>query len=237
MAKQAGPLTLAIRQLLNESKGSITHSEARPRLEAQGLDVATEPGPNSPEFAQVQKATKEYDIDWSDAQSVMSVANAVGLKLTESEAKRVIKEYNLHKAFDAEVNHFNVTKHNWGKNRAPSHKPKWSGKRAKTAAQRQQKKKRGPGRPKGSKNKPKNEPVVVSMGRTRKLKTVPSVNDLDEITALRYVQDHDGLPNVQAELDEARKRAAYLERVVELFGNLESTVSEAKAAKKAKGAA
>jgi len=110
MSKQPSELTIAIRQLCDETKGEITHAESRERLPEMGHAVVPEPGRKSKEYAQWE----DYEVDYEDKESIRLTAEACGFT-DDAMVKAVVKEHKLRKAFESECNNFNVTKYNWKK--------------------------------------------------------------------------------------------------------------------------
>lgn len=109
MSKKPSELTIAIRQLCDETKGEITHAESRDRLPGIGHSVVAEPGRKSSEYAQWD----QYEVDYDDKESIRLTAEDCGFD--DATVKAVVKEHKLRKAFEAECNNFNVTKYNWKK--------------------------------------------------------------------------------------------------------------------------
>jgi hypothetical protein len=199
------PLTLAIRELLAKN-GDLTHSDAVPQLLPIGMkgnfEVAEYPGDKSEEL----KAMEQYQIDWEDAASVQSVVGACKLELTPHALGKVKREAAAHRAWKLQENQFNVTKNSWKKEQSGSVSAKPTGSRnvrAKAAA---------------AQKAPKTNMKVVAgrRGRPPKKDTnvkLPSVEGLDQIKALQYVEDNGGRASVEAKLEaaEAKLEAAKVE--------------------------
>ena len=120
MPRTASEYTEAIRSLLDETNGSITHLQARPRLKRRGFDLAVKPEHKSSQLSQVD----EYKYDWeglkaaireSDMEAVnfilKPVFNSTGFD--EDTQKAVIEELRIRVEFEGEQNNFNVTKNNY----------------------------------------------------------------------------------------------------------------------------
>lgn len=104
--------TLAIRQLLDQHNGELSHSQIRPLLKKLGHDVAEEPANRrSDGLAKFE----EYACDLNDPESIAAVVAACGFDKKTAEA--VVAEAQLRAAFKAERNNFDVTKYHWAKNR------------------------------------------------------------------------------------------------------------------------
>ncbi len=222
MPRQMKPISLAIRKLLDKHGEALTHTEAAPMLAEIGKKEDFEVADNGPseEFTKMM----EYEINWDDDASVQSVANACGFDAA------AVKRARKYRAWKLQENTFNVAKNSWRKEQsgAVSTRPKQSRNVRATAAKKEQKKR---GRP------PK---VVHTNGRKRGRPTkiaMPSMDDLDEIAALKYVESNGGLPAVQDMLTKAQAEAAYLSRVLELYNNLGSRYKASESGKVAKTSA
>lgn len=128
MARTAGPLTVAIRQLCEQHDGSITHAEARPLLKGMGFDVVPEAPEKSAELTKWENAAaavkRKPDPENPAAVKVFNdnIANKCGFSAATT--KSVLNEIAMRSAFEAEANNFNVTKYNWNKMRpTPSRRP------------------------------------------------------------------------------------------------------------------
>jgi hypothetical protein len=223
------PITLAIRKLLDQKGDELTHSDAAPLLaeigKKEGFEVAENPGGKSEDYAKME----QYELNWEDDANVQAVAEACGL--SGAALQRCRKEAVTHRTWKLQENQFNVTKNTWKKEKASgvSKRPQATKNVRAKAAKTEQKKR---GRP----------PKVVDTGtvkrRGRPAKIVmPSMDDLDEIAALKYVESHGGLPAVNELLAKAQAEAAYLSRVLELHANLRSRVDASGKAKVAKTSA
>jgi hypothetical protein len=109
MSREASELTQAIRQLLDETNGEITHSEARAKLTKLGFDLAEEMPEKSEEFS----AWEQYEVDYDDPNSIANTAAACNFD--EKTTKAVVREAKLRTAYKAEANSFNVIKSIWKK--------------------------------------------------------------------------------------------------------------------------
>jgi hypothetical protein len=209
------PITLAIRKLLDQKGDELTHADAAPLLAEIGkkedFEVAENPG-KSEDYAKMDA----YELNWEDDANVTAVGEACGL--SAAAVQRCKKEAIAIRAWKLQENQFNVTKNTWKKEQAGgvSKRPATTKNvRAKAASTEQ---KRSPGRPKVVK-----DTAPKRRGRPARI-TMPSMDDLDEIAALKYVESHGGLPSVQELLVKAQAEAAYLQRVIELHANLRSRV-------------
>ena len=199
MARPMKPLTLAIRQLL-EKNGDLTHSDAVPQLLPIGMkggfEVAEYPGDKSDEL----KAMEAYQIDWEDAASVQSVVGACKLDLTPHALGKVKREAAAHRAWKLQENQFNVTKNSWKKEQSGSVSAKPPGSRnvrAKAAAAQKAPKKTNMKVVTGRRGRPPKKDTNVKL---------PSVEGLDQIKALQYVEDNGGRASVEAKLEAAKAK-------------------------------
>ncbi len=207
MSKNPGELTVAIRQLCDETDGAITHSEARPRLEKLGFEIAPEPGRKSPEFAKWD----EYEVNYDDPASIQSVAAACGFD--EKTTKRMVKEHESRVAYDLERNTFNVAKYNWKKAKE-SGRPTAS-RPAKVRNQKSQVAKR-PGRKAAAV-----VPAPVKRPGRKIAQAEPDFGMISEMVAL--VQKHGSVDacnkrvaELQAEIQQAQEEIDSLKRAVEV---------------------
>ena len=201
MAKEASDLTKAIRQLCEESGGTITHGQSRKKLTAMGFEVAPDPGRRSAHA----KALEGYDIDYGKrgAQGVIEATLGVDTKT----ARVVLAEMQMIAARDAERNNFDVTKYNWKKAKdsgkvTTSSKPT-STPNTKPVVAAAAKKNAGPPAKYGpkrssSKTSPTLAPVVSG-----------------DLEALAYVEQAGGLSAVEAQLEAARVEVDRLQAVVD----------------------
>jgi hypothetical protein len=128
MARTAGPLTVAIRQLCEKHDGSITHAEARPLLKSMGFDVVPEAPEKSAELTKWESVAASYkrkpDPENPAAVKVFNDNIASKCGFSAATTKSVLNEIEMRSAFEAEANNFNVTKYNWNKMRpTPSRRP------------------------------------------------------------------------------------------------------------------
>lgn len=207
MSRPAGEYTLAIRNLLDERNGELTHAEARPLLSALGFGIAAEPPTKSDAFSQFEK----FDVDLSDEDAVSKAMKACSFD--EKTQKSVLREAKQRAAFKTERNNFDVTKYNWSKLQqsgkpSVSRKPETSkNTKAKTAAVT--------GRKVGVLPKPKHR---------RADSTVVSADSND---SLDLVKQHGGIAAVQNKIAEMRSEADRLEAAVNSVIELQKRVAAA----------
>lgn len=122
MARTLNPFNVAIRTLCDETGGTITHAEARPKLVKMGFAVADEPGIASDDYRHFKEvASKFYDNAPRDSQMLAVQEKVLAkLQLTPAKAKAVLAEIGLRATFFAEGNNFNVVKANWKNCASPS---------------------------------------------------------------------------------------------------------------------
>lgn len=209
MSRPASDYTLAIRTLLDERNGELTHNEARPLLEALGHEIAAECPAKSENFKQFE----QYAVDLNDEDAVAKAMKACGFD--EKTQKAVLREAKIRKEFKAESNDFNVIKYNWSKAKesgtpSPSRKPETSkNTKAKTAAvvgktAGGEKKKRGP--------KPKHRRNAI-------------VADFSD--PLDVVSKNGGIAATQAKITAMREEADRLEAAVSSVMDLKKRVAAA----------
>jgi len=122
MSRPASSYTVAIRTLLDEHGGNLTHAEIRPLLAKKGFNIAVEPPTLSDAFSQFE----QYDVKLDDDVSVASAMKACGFDA--SVQILVLHEAKARANFKSERNNFDVTKYNWNKmkqsgDKSPSRKP------------------------------------------------------------------------------------------------------------------
>lgn len=201
MARNAGELTVAIRTLLDQHNGELTHADIRPLLVKQGFEVAPEPPKKSSEFDKFN----EYQTDLNDKSSIEATLKACGFE--GSVAKAVVAEAKARKAFKDESNNYNVVKYNWQKSRdsrttTVSRKPGTSrNSKAKAAA-------------KATRPVPKHRATTT---------TVAMSND----NALELVKSEGGVAKVQAKIASMQAEIASLEAAVTTVLELQKAVAAA----------
>lgn len=213
MAKEASALTKAIRQLCDETNGSITHAQSRERLVKMGFEVATDPGRRSDHA----KALEEYEIDYDERGVVGVIENTLGI--STGEARKVLAEMKQHIEFKAERNNFDVTKYNWKRARksggaSTSRKPAAANTKSKVAAS----------------TSPSGPPAKHARKQRRSSSTTAPVSApvaSGELEALAYVEQAGGLGKVEAALAEAKAEVARLEGIVETVQALTARVEKA----------
>lgn len=116
MAREAGELTVAIRNLLEDSKGAITHGEARPKLRELGFNLAADIKPLSDNAKLWIKESRKHKRPDNDADQ-QPYFDKIAQKLTFDDRTvcSVIREIDAHIEFKNERNSFDVTKYNWKK--------------------------------------------------------------------------------------------------------------------------
>ena len=230
MSKSASDLTMAIRGLCEVTKGAITHSEARIRLDEIGFKPVTDPGGRqSPELT----AWLKYDVDYNDPESIQTTADECGF--SDPTLKAVLKEHKVRTEFKSERNNFDVTKNIWKKNKAsgkatPSRKPAAASRknaRAATAAKKNQpvrattaakKNQPTPARPRG-KNKNRQQQKKVA---------APAILQTGaELEALAFVESNGGMAAVEKSLTAARSTVSELEQVIDSVAALTKRISAA----------
>ncbi len=138
MARTASPLTVAIRSLLTETKGGITHADSRARLLTMGLPVAAEPTAKSETYKTWLAHVGKVPVPKDDAERLAfykKTAKEAGIK--PALVDELMREDAVNRAFIAERNNFDVTKYNWNQDTSsvPSTKPETSkNSKAKVAA-------------------------------------------------------------------------------------------------------
>jgi len=209
MSRPAGEYTLAIRTLLDERNGELTHAEARPLLSKLGFDIAVEPPGKSDAFSQFE----QYDVDLADETAVAKAMKACGFD--EKVQKTVLREAKHRAAFKTERNNFDVTKYNWSKARQ-SGKPSVSRKpvsskntKAKTAAVT--------GRKVG----------VTKLPKPKHRRDTTVVVSADSDDSLDLVSKNGGIAAVQNKIVEMREEADRLEAAVNSVLELQKRVAAA----------
>jgi uncharacterized coiled-coil DUF342 family protein len=204
MARQASKLTEAIRSLLEESNGSITHGQARPRLKKMGFEIADDPGEMSEHYSAFDKARKEYEKP-ANADEFKAMVEAIGKELNWSaQTIRVVqREHVARKLFRDERNNFDVCKHNWSLKRSggtetnTSKKPK-DGETSKAKVAKKV----------AAKTKPTPATVVKAQPKHGKKSDVGDYEA--QLEALRYVEEQGGTAAVQKEIDAMKAEAVEL---------------------------
>jgi hypothetical protein len=92
MSRPVSAYTQAIRTLLTEHNGDLTHAAARPLLVQRGFEIAADPPSKSEDSSASVMAACEFD---------------------EKTIKALRKEIQQRTEFATESNNFNVVKHNW----------------------------------------------------------------------------------------------------------------------------
>ena len=210
MSRPASEYTQAIRNLLDERNGDLTHAEARPLLAKLGFEIAVEPPGKSDAFGQFE----QYDVDLNDDASIAKAMKACNFD--EKTQKTVLREARQRAAFKTERNNFDVTKYNWAKARQ-SGKPSVSRKpdsskntKAKTAAVT--------GRKAGVTKLPKPK---------HRRNVVVATNGVDSDDALDLVASNGGVAAVQAKVAEMRAEADRLEAAANSVLELQKRVAAA----------
>lgn len=213
MSRPASEKTLAIRNLLDERNGELTHNEARPLLAELGHEIAAECPAKSDAFKQFE----QYVVDLNDEAAVAKAMKACGFD--DKTQKAVLREANIRKEFKAESNDFNVTKYNW-KLAQDSSKPSVSRKpetsrntKAKTAAVVGKK-------------------VGVAKLNLKKKNQNPKPKhrrsaEFNEFDPLDVVSENGGIAAVQAKIAEMRLEADRLEAAVSSVIDLKKRVAAA----------
>lgn len=227
MPRNPSELTEAIRSLLDETNGSITHAEVRPRLVEMGFDIAVEQDRMSSQLSAVNEY--EYDVQAlkdalrdNDMKLVRQILDPVfkATGLDESTQQAVIDEMIVRIEYAAERNHFDVTKFNW-RQTANSAKPSVSRKPESTKNSRARavtKKSSSP----PPKHRRRTSDIVVTepkrRGRPRKVVAVqPS---MDELAALEIIEKLGGVSHAETRIEELRAEANRLENAIELLAQL-----------------
>jgi hypothetical protein len=218
MSRIASPLTLAIRKLCTETKFQITHSDARLRLQAMGLEVAPEPTEKSTNYkiwlpvaagyVYPTKGTPEEILGF-----YQDTVKQAGLGANPKVVEAIMAEDKPHRVFAAEQNSFNVTKNLWSKNvNSSSVKPEIS-KNAKAKAAKQV--------VRNTTLKRKN--ATAKVDKPAKAVTVAAVSNEDGFAAVKFVVENGGIDGVnakiavlQAEIDALKQKLEAASRI----GNL-----------------
>jgi len=209
MSRPASEYTQAIRTILDEKNGELTHAEARPLLAKLGFDIVAEPPSMSDAFSKFD----QYEVKLSDADGVAKAMLAC--EFDPKVQRTVLREAKIRAAFKAERNNFDVTKYNWSKmvksgEPSPSRKPETSkNTKAKAAAALPQPKHR-------------RDDVVVAKSVGHPKKTVVSHND-----DLAYVTKHGGVSAVRNRIAELRAEADKMESAVNSVLELQKRIKEA----------
>jgi hypothetical protein len=198
MARQASEFTLAVRKLFEETNGTITHAEARPKLVERGIAVARQLDDKSEDCSAFLTAVSQYQRPTTDDEfKAMANEIATSLGWTPARLKNVIAEYNIVKEFRAERNGFDVTKNSWlkaqGKSeivRSKSRKPK-DGLKAIVM-------------PASDKPQPKHGVVAVA----RRKVGVSSYQE--QMDALKYVEENGGIKEIKKQIGTLHAEAADL---------------------------
>jgi hypothetical protein len=216
-------MTVAIRELCEETKGDITHKQARPLLAKKKFPIVPEPDAALNE--DVEAITSKYEFsDASDTTQQKDLATKMGWTLPRTKA--AMNEIVNRAAYKAETNNFNVVKHNWKTSGgATSVKPKGKGSaKAATAAAT------------GAKVKKNVKPIVVvgrGRGRPRKV-AAPVFTPNDEMQALTFVEANGGQVGVAQRIEALRAEAAAKEaEAADLATKLEMVSNLAKRLKAA----
>jgi len=218
MPRSLEALTLCVWNVL-EQDGDATHQKGgRALMKKMGWKVARVPKTGTAKTAEFVKwvgLVDEYEIDYSKLASVKAVAEAIGYDVAT--AKLMVVEYWYHK----EVNDFNVRKVSYKKRKAdglpiPPFVPE-SGEKPTTE-------KRGPGRPKGSKN---STPAVGTQPAKRRGPKPKNVIPPEELAAFADIEGRGGLAGAQKQIEDAEALIADLQAKVELVKSLKERVAEA----------
>ena len=225
MAKEASALTLAIRQLCDETNGEITHGQSRARLKKMGFEIAPDPGRRSDHI----KTLDGYDIDYEERGVVGVIEKTLGV--STGTARKVLAEMKTHIVFKAERNNFDVTKYNWGKakdsgkattSRKPAATPN-----AKPAAAAASKKSSGPPAKHAKKGSAKTGATSPPAKRRRPAAAASSPVASGDLEALAEVERLGGLSKVEESLAEAKAEVTRLEGVVSTVQALTARVTKA----------
>ena len=219
MPRTASDRTEAIRSLLNETNGSMTHGESRPKLEALGFDVAVKPKHKSSELSTVDEY--EYDIKGlaaamrdNDNKTVREILDPVfeSTGFDEDVQNAIIKEMRVRLDFYDERNFFDVTKFNWTQT-VKSGKPSVSRKPTSTKNQRAV--------AAVTKNDATPPPKHKRRGRPRKVQSPQVVRPTaDELSALVLIEKLGGVSDAEARIEELRAEATQLEAAIEFVAQL-----------------
>jgi hypothetical protein len=217
MAREASPLTQAIRNLCEQTKGAITHSEARPKLAKLNFEIAPEPDPSMNDDVKLfegkfKEVCDGYDFDPKNEAHVKDMHGKTfeALGWTPHKGRAVVREIAGRTAFKNERNSFDVCKYNWrqsagttsekptGKNVPPDPKAKTAAKVARTT--------RSTAAPAVIKPQPKHPAAAAAKAKANG-KTV--AHDLKaETEALAYVEANGGVSALTAKLDGMVKEIA-----------------------------
>lgn len=199
MARSAGEMTTAIRQILAETRGEITHAQARERFQQMGLKVAPDPGPKSKEYRSIEAAGNLKSGVPKDERKRLEFFRELARKagVAQNMVEGIVKEFLLHDAYIKEQNSFNVNKSAWKKGGMTVSKKPNSSKntKAKVAA----KTGRTVGRPRKQDQQP------AKRGRPAKTTVAASANgqyDQKVAEALQLVLGLGGAAQAQKKLDE-----------------------------------
>lgn len=232
MPRNPSELTEAIRSLLDETDGSITHAEARPLLAAMGIEIAADQPRMSSELSQVNEY--EYDEteclaalrdgDEKSARAILApVFESVGFDKEGQDS--IVEEMTVRALFKAERNHFDVTKFNWTQDQK-SAKPSASRKPASTKNRRAKEvtKKSDNPRPKHKRNKGVVASEPKRRGRPRKVAAVQPSSE--ELVALELIEKLGGVSEAETRINELRSEADNLENAIELLAQLSKRSEE-----------
>lgn len=231
MPRTASDYTEAIRSLLDETKGAITHGDARPRLENLGFDLAAKPKHKSSELSMLDEynydekavsvAIRENDMD-----TVRTVLEPVftTLKYDEATQKAVIDEMRVRLAFFDERNFFDVTKFNWSqivRSSKPSESRKPTGTKNQRAVRNMTKDSPKPKhKRRGRPRKETETPTVNTKRRGRPRKETVIQPSSNELVALELIEKLGGVGNASKRVAELQREAAELENAIELLAQL-----------------
>lgn len=211
MARNASEWTLAIRKLIEDSQGGITHADARPLLQNLGFEVAVQPEAMSEGLSQFLEALAGYESP-ADEEVLVATGREIATSLGWSTQRlnQILSEYRIYKTFRAERSGFDVTKSTWCK--------------LKGIGNQKVRKSRKPGRPLSSikitavpppKHRGNVAPQVTSLRAGRK--TVAVASDVKVVmAAVALVQEKGGIKAVEKEISAILAEAADLrEQAVE----------------------
>lgn len=219
MSRTASDYTEAIRSLLDETGGSITHGEARPILESLGFDIAAKPDIKSSELSDLDEY--EYDekgvsaaIREDDMKTVHSILEPVfnSTGFDEDTQKAVINEMKVRLAFFDERNFFDVTKFNWSQT-TKSEKTSQSRKPVSIKNQRAV----------GAVTKKTETPLPKHKrrGRPRKQQSPTVVQPTaEELLALEMIEKLGGVSNAEARISNLQAEATELTNAIKALSQL-----------------
>lgn len=218
MPRTASEYTEAIRSLLDETS-SITHGDARSKLEDLGFDLAVKPKHKSYQLSildeyeydekGVSAAMREGDMDTVRA-ILQPVFNSTGFDAETQDA--VINEMQIRLAFYDERNFFDVTKFNWSQT-TKSAKPSPSRKPTSTKNQRAVRA--------VTKTEVTPPPKHKRRGRPRKVVSPMVVQPtIVELNALEMIEKLGGVSNAEARITELQTEATKLSNAIEALAQL-----------------